>query len=36
MDHYFGDYARSLGLGRNDFLGLGRRNPATTSGKISA
>ena len=27
MDHYFTDYARTLGLGRNDFLGLGRRNP---------
>ncbi|MFB3827363.1 MAG: alpha-glucan family phosphorylase [Bryobacteraceae bacterium] len=28
MDRYFGAYARELGLARNDFLGLGRRNPA--------
>jgi glycogen phosphorylase len=27
MDRYFTDYARSLGLARHDFLGLGRQNP---------
>jgi len=27
MDRYFGDYARSLGLSRRDFLALGRQNP---------
>jgi len=28
MDRYFGAYWQSLGLCRNDFLALGRRNPA--------
>jgi starch phosphorylase len=28
MDRYFGDYARGLGLSRNEFLALGRRSPA--------
>lgn len=28
MDRYFGDYARSLGLSRQEFLALGRQNPA--------
>jgi len=27
MDRYFGDYARSLGLSRQEFLALGRRSP---------
>jgi starch phosphorylase len=27
MDRYFGDYARSLGISRQEFLGLGRRDP---------
>lgn len=27
MDRYFGDYTRSLGMSRSDFLGLGRRSP---------
>jgi len=27
MDRYFGDYARTLGLSRRDFLALGRQNP---------
>lgn len=27
MDRYFGTYAAKLGLGRDEFLGLGRRNP---------
>jgi starch phosphorylase len=27
MDRYFGDYVRSLGLSRRDFLALGRQNP---------
>jgi starch phosphorylase len=28
MDRYFTDFARSLGLSRGEFLGLGRKNPA--------
>jgi starch phosphorylase len=28
MDHYFHDYAQTLGLSRSEFLGLGRTNPA--------
>ena len=28
VHHYLGEYGRSLGLSRADFLGLGRRNPA--------
>ena len=28
MDRYFGDYARGLGLSRDEFLGLGRRSAA--------
>ena len=28
VDRYLGEYARSLGLSRRDFLALGRRNPA--------
>jgi starch phosphorylase len=28
MERYFADYARSLGLGWNEFLALGRRNPS--------
>ncbi|MEJ2738084.1 MAG: alpha-glucan family phosphorylase, partial [Anaerolineae bacterium] len=28
MNRYFADYARALGLSRQDFLALGRRNPA--------
>jgi len=28
MDRYFGGYARSLGLARDEFLGLGRRDPS--------
>jgi len=27
LDRYFGKYYRSLGLGRDEFLGLGRQNP---------
>jgi len=27
MDRYFGDYSRSLGISRHEFLALGRRNP---------
>ena len=27
MDRYFGDYARRLGISRQEFLALGRRNP---------
>jgi starch phosphorylase len=27
MDRYFGDYAKSLGLPRHEFLALGRQNP---------
>ena len=27
MDRYFGEYAQALGLSRDAFLGLGRRNP---------
>ncbi|MCL5744212.1 MAG: alpha-glucan family phosphorylase, partial [Acidobacteria bacterium] len=27
MDRYFADYARGLGLSRNEFLGLGRKDP---------
>ena len=28
MDRYFGDYSRSLGISRHEFLALGRRNPS--------
>jgi starch phosphorylase len=28
MDRYFGGYYQKLGLGRDEFLGLGRQNPA--------
>ncbi|MBI2941389.1 MAG: alpha-glucan family phosphorylase [Chloroflexi bacterium] len=28
MDRYFSDYARDLGISRQDFLALGRQNPA--------
>ena len=31
LDHYLGDFARGLGLSRQDFYGLGRQNPANDS-----
>ena len=32
MNRYFADYARALGLSRQDFLALGRQNPADGGG----
>ncbi len=31
LDHYLGDYARGLGLSRQEFHGLGRQNPGNDS-----
>ncbi len=35
MDRYLGDYVRSLGLSRRDFLALGRQDPADEGGTFS-
>jgi starch phosphorylase len=32
VDRYFGQYYPQLGISRNEFLGLGRKNPADTNG----